>query len=142
MDYKADLLLREVVTVGPKAKIIEVVRLMRDKHIGCVVITDNDKVCGVFTERDVLNKVVPDEVDTAKTAVSKYMTADPVTVESSAPLEKIFEILSRQRFRHVPIVDDGKAVGMVSLSDFAGVLREVFEEPKYLQYFVDYTKAR
>jgi CBS domain-containing protein len=142
MEYKAELLLREVVTVPPTESVLAVARLMRDKHVGCVVIAEEGKIRGVFTERDMLNKVVPDEVDTAGTPVAKYMTPDPITVEKGEDLTRVFEILSRRRFRHVPIVDNGTPVGMVSLSDFAGVLREVFEEPKYLQYFVDYCGSR
>ena len=70
------------------------------------------------------------------------MTPDPMTVDQEEPIEKVFELLSRRRFRHVPITSGKKRVGMVSLSDFAGVLREVFDEEKYLQYFVKYLEGR
>ena len=142
MDYKAKLLQCDVVTVSPKETIQNVARLMRKKRIGSVIVTDGGKIVGVFTERDLANKIVPEGINAAKTAVSKHMTHDPQTVDREEPLDKVFELLSRRRFRHVPITDGGKPVGMVSLSDFAGVLREVFEEEKYLQYFVNYMDQR
>ncbi len=142
MDYKAKLLQCDVVSVPPDETIQNVARLMRKKHIGSVIVMEGDKIVGIFTERDLVNKVASDGVNTVKTAVSEHMTREPLTVDREEPLDKIFELLSRRRFRHVPITDDGKPVGMVSLSDFVGVLREVFEEEKYLQYFVSYMDQR
>jgi len=142
VEYKAKLLQCDVVTVSPEETIQNVARLMRKKRIGSVIVTEGEKIVGVFTERDLANKIVPDGVDCKKTAVSEHMTREPLTVDREEPLQKVFELLSRRRFRHVPITDDGKPVGMVSLSDFAGVLREVFEEEKYLQYFVNYMEKR
>jgi len=127
MDYKAELLVKDVVSVAPGETIFNAVNLMKEKHIGCVVVSEGEKVVGIFTERDLVNRVIPDKINVQKTPVSKIMTKDPVTVGASEPLEKVFALLSRRRFRHVPITKDGRAVGMVSLSDFAGVLREVFD---------------
>lgn len=142
MDYKAKLLQCDVVTVSPEESIQSVARTMRKKRIGSVIVTEGDKIVGVFTERDLANKIVPDGVDAANTPVSEHMTRQPRMVDREEPIEKVFELLSLRRFRHVPITDGGKPVGMVSLSDFAGVLREVFEEEKYLQYFVNYLEQR
>ncbi len=142
MEYKAKLLICDVLTVTPDRTILDVARLMKKQGVGSVVVTENEKVVGVFTERDLASKIVPEGIDPAKTPVSEYMTKDPYTVDREEPIEKVFELLSQQRFRHVPITSDMKPVGMISLSDFAGVLREVFEEEKYLQYFVDYVDKR
>lgn len=142
MDYKAKLLICDVETVSPDMTIREVAQRMRTRHIGSVVVTENNEILGVFTERDITNKIVPDGIDAAKTPVSEYMTRDPYTVDKEDPIEKVFDLLSRRHFRHIPITDGKKPVGMVSLSDFAGVLREVFEEEKYLQYFVSYIEKR
>ncbi|MFH1726416.1 MAG: CBS domain-containing protein [Elusimicrobiota bacterium] len=138
MAYTAELLVREVVTVAPSEPILEVARLMRRKHIGCVVVAEGGKIAGIFSERDLVNRVVAEAVDPQQIPVSRVMTAAPVTVESSEPLERVFAVLARRRFRHVPITKDGRPVGMVSLSDFVGVLGEVFSEERYVQYFADY----
>jgi len=115
---------------------------MKAKHIGCVVVTEGGRLTGLFTERDLVVKVLPEGLDLASTAVSQVMTRDPETVDCDEPLERVFELLSRRRFRHVPITDKGRPAGMVSMSDFASVLREVFSEGRYIQYFVDYCAKR
>ena len=118
-------------------ELIDAVRLMKRKYIGCVLVVKEDRLIGIFTERDLMTRVVPENIDVNKTPVSEYMTPDPKAVERTEPLADVFEMLSMNRFRHVPITDKGKAVGIVSLSDFAAVLKEVFEEDKYLNYFLD-----
>ena len=142
MPHTAELLVREVVSVSPSDTVEEVTRLMKRRHLGCVVVVDGGKVSGVFTERDLLTRVVPEGVDPKATPVSKVMTTEPKTVDKSEPLERVFSVLAERRFRHVPITDDGRPVGMVSLSDFAGVLKEVFADERYAQYFVAYWKQK
>ncbi|OGR59491.1 MAG: hypothetical protein A2X36_09010 [Elusimicrobia bacterium GWA2_69_24] len=141
MEHLAELLAREVVSVGPSETVAVVARLMKEKHIGCVLVTEAGRAVGIFSERDLLNRVVCPQEDVRTAPVSRFMTPDPVTVEASEPLARVFDILSRRRFRHVPITRDGRPVGMVSLSDFSGILKEVFEEDRYAQYFVDYWTA-
>ncbi len=142
MSHKAEILMREVVTVSPSDTISEVADLMKRRHIGCVVVTDQEKLVGMFSERDIVTRILPAGANIKKATIGEYMTPDPAAVEASEPLEKVFALLARQRFRHVPITMGGRPVGIVSLTDFAGVLREVFSEDKYIQYFVDYFKSR
>lgn len=130
--------MREVVTVSPNDTISEVAALMKRRRIGCVVVADQKKLVGMFSERDIITRILPTGVNIKKAKVAEHMTRDPAAVEASEPLEKVFALLARQRFRHVPITLGGRPVGIVSLTDFAGVLREVFSEEKYVQYFVDY----
>lgn len=142
MAHKARILACEVVQVPPTDSVLAACRLMRDKRVGCVLVTEGGRLLGVFTERDLLNRVVPAGLVPADTPVSAVMSKDVQSVGADEPVERVFELLSARRFRHVPIVEGDKAVGMVSLSDFAGILREVFSEEAYLRYFVDYCEAR
>lgn len=142
MAHTARLLACDVVSVGPSESVLAACRLMRDKRVGCVLVTEAGRLVGVFTERDLLNRVVPAEAVPSASPVSGFMTRDPVTVEADAPIERVFALLSERRFRHVPIVDRGRPVGMASLSDFAGILAEVFSDEAYLRYFVDYCGRR
>jgi len=137
MEPKAELLLRRVATVSPSESIETVAQMMSQKHIGAAVVAEAGKVVGIFTERDMVIRVAAKGVDLRSTPVSEVMTPDPKTIEADEPLSEIFVLLGRRRFRHIPITRDGEPVGMVSLSDFAGVLNEVFSEPKYIQYFVE-----
>lgn len=142
MAYAARILACDVVTVPSADSVLDACRLMRDKRIGCVLAVDGGRIAGVFTERDLLTKVVPAGLDPAATPVAAVMSREVQTVEADEPVERVFELLSARRFRHVPIVSQGRPVGMVSLSDFAGILREVFSDEAYLRYFADYCEAR
>ncbi|MBI3298090.1 MAG: CBS domain-containing protein [Elusimicrobia bacterium] len=142
MERTARMLCCSVISVAPGDSVLSACRLMRDKRVGCVLVVEGGTLAGIFTERDLLTRVVPDELPPAATPVSRVMTRDPQTVGVDEPVERVFELLAARRFRHVPIVDGGRPVGMVSLSDFAGILGEVFEEDAYLRYFADYCQAR
>lgn len=142
MAYTARILCCDVISIPPSETVLSACRLMRDKRVGCVLVVDAGRLVGVFTERDLLNRVVPAGLPPETTAVSAVMTPDPETVEADEPVERVFALLSGRRFRHVPVVERGRAVGMVSLSDFSGILREVFADEAYLRYFADYCDER
>lgn len=142
MAHTARILACDVVAVPPSESVLAACRLMRDKRVGCVLVTEGSRLVGVFTERDLLTRVVPAELLPDRTPVGAVMTKDVQAVGADEPVERVFELLSARRFRHVPIVEGGRPVGMVSLSDFAGILKEVFAEDAYLRYFVDYCEAR
>lgn len=142
MSHLARILCCDVVTVPPGESVLAACRLMRDKRVGSVLVTEGSRLLGVFTERDLLNRVVSASLPAETTPVSQVMTASPETVGADEPVEKVFALLSERRFRHVPILEDGRPVGMVSLSDFSGILREVFADEAYLRYFADYCDQR
>ncbi|MBI4345599.1 MAG: CBS domain-containing protein [Elusimicrobia bacterium] len=141
MPHTARLLVREVITVTGGETIAEASKIMRDNRIGAVIVAENDRPVGIFTERDLLNKVVAEGVDPAKALVKQYMTTNPTTVDASEPLDKVFATLADARFRHLPITDQGKLVGIISMTDIAGILREVFLQDQYTQYLVDYLQG-
>lgn len=138
MAYTAKILIRDVVTAGKNDSVSQAARLMKKANVGCVIVTEGKKPVGIFTERDLLNRVVAEGLDPAKIPLAKIMTPSPVTIDAAKPLDQVFNLLAEGRFRHVPITDDGELVGIVSLSDLAKVLKPVFQEDKYTQYFVDF----
>lgn len=141
MAHTARLLVRDVITVAPSMTVAEAARAMRDNRIGAVIVAKDERPVGIFTERDLLNKIVAEGLDPAKLEVGGYMTADPVTVDASEPLDKVFSTLAQARFRHLPITDRGRLVGIVSMTDIAGILREVFLQDQYTQYLVEYLQS-
>lgn len=143
MAYTARLLIHEVVTVKPSATAAEAARVLKASNIGAVIVAETGaKPLGIFTERDLCRRVVADGLDPAKTAVSAVMTKDVLSVDASDPLDRVFEQLSDGRFRHLPITEGGNVVGIVSLTDLAKVLRLVYKEDKYIQYFADVVQSR
>ena len=138
MAQTARLLIREVISVLPTVTVREAAKVMKQNRIGAVLVADDGRPLGIFTERDILNKVVSEGEDPDKTTVAKFMTPNPITVDASEPLDKVFATLAEARFRHLPITEHGKLVGIISLTDIAGILREVFLQDQYTQYLVDY----
>lgn len=142
MTHTAKLLIRDVICVKSADTVARAAQVMEKAGIGSVIVGTLDKPEGIFTERDVCFRVVAKGLDPAKTAVSQVMTRNPVTVDAAAPLDKVFERLADGRFRHLPITEKGKVVGIVSLTDLGKVLQEVYREDKYIQYFADVLSTR
>ena len=138
MAYTAKLLIRDVPTAKKTDSVLDAAKRMKQAKMGCIVVTENKKPIGMFTERDLINRVVADGVDPAKTPISKVMTSNPIVIDACEPLDIVFSTLALGHFRNLPITDRGDLVGLVSLSDLALVLREVYREDKYIQYFVDF----
>ncbi len=107
------------VTVTVGAGVADVIRLMQKRHFGAVVVVDGGgKLVGIFTERDVLNKVALKNVDPEKTPVQEMMTLNPSALTMDHSIAFAMNKMSVGGYRHVPIVDStGKPVGMVSVRD-------------------------
>ena len=86
-------------------------------NIGCVLVVDDSRVLGVFTERDLLTRVVVPGLDARATPVTQVMSLLRYTVEPGAPLETAMALISEKRTRHLPVLDDGKLVGLISIGD-------------------------
>ena len=144
MAYTAKLLIHEVKTVKPGDTCADAAKLMKNANIGAVIVSEpgSTKALGIFTERDLCRRVVADGLDASSTTVEQVMTKDVLSVDASEPLDRVFEQLAEGRFRHIPITDSGDVVGIVSLTDLAKVLRLVYKEDKYIQYFADVVQAR
>lgn len=142
MAYTAKLLIRDVVCLPSTQSVAEAAKRMSEANIGSVLVGTMAKPEGIFTERDLLRRVVAAGLDPAKTAVGLVMTKGLISVDASAPLDKVFERLADGRFRHLPITEDGQVVGIVSLSDLGKVLQEVYKDDRYLQYFAEVMQTR
>ena len=137
MKYTAGVLAKYVVTCYPDETVFDASKKMFDKHVGSVVIvSETDLPIGILSERDIVNRVVATGKDTKKTKVKDVMTPNPVTLESSEPLEVVFEHIGR-KFRHLPITEEGRLVGIVSLSDVAKILPKIFGNKQFVKEFAD-----
>lgn len=96
-------------------------RVMAEKKIGALLIVENSRIAGIFTERDALNKVLAGGLDPDSTQVSQVMVRDPQTIRADKPLAYALQFMADGGFRHVPVVDgDGAPLGMVSARDALG----------------------
>lgn len=108
---------RQVYTVSKGATVAEAVREMNEKGVGALLVLDGGRLTGMFTERDVLRRVVDADRDPAVTRVSSVMSRSVATIAPEARVEEAMELMTARRFRHLPVVSDGELIGMVSIGD-------------------------
>lgn len=108
---------RAIRSVGPDASITECVRSMTVGKIGALIVMDGDRLIGIFTERDALNKVLAGNLDPGKTKVSEVMTKDPYCIGPTTTVGDAMRLITERRFRHLPIVDNGRVLAVVSSGD-------------------------
>lgn len=131
---------RQVYTVAPRETVREAVRHMNDSGVGALLVTEGSHPVGIFTERDVLRRVVDVGLDPNSTRVAAVMTADLVVVELSTRVEQAMAVMTQRRCRHLPVVENGEVVGMISIGD---LIRWVsMNQEVEIQHLVDYITGR
>ncbi len=122
-------------SVHPDVSVSECVRQMNEHKIGAMLVMTDDKLLGIFTERDAITRVLGAGLDPAGTDVSEVMSKEPFCVTPSTTLNEAMGIITTQRFRHLPVVQDGKVLGLISSGDLthrlvenqAGEIRELVD---------------
>ena len=104
-------------SVGPDTPVAQCVRTMSEKKIGALIVMEGGRLTGIFTERDALNKVLVAGLDPARTRVSEVMTKDPYSIGPATTVGEAMELVTKRRFRHLPIVENGKVLAVVSSGD-------------------------
>jgi CBS domain-containing protein len=99
--------------------VAEAVAEMNKNRIGCVLIIDSGRITGIFTERDVLSRVVGDGVDPKTTKVADVMTRDVIMIPSDTTVEQTMVLFAEKRCRHIPVVDAGRLTGLISIGDIS-----------------------
>ncbi len=105
-------------------------RLMAEAHVGSIMIAADGKLVGIFTERDALNRVLAAGLDPDRVVLSEVMTADPQSVTPDHQLGHALHMMFEGGFRHMPVVENGRPVGMVSSRDALGRELSAFEEER------------
>ena len=114
----------EIFTIAPEATVLEALSLMADHNIGALLVMTGDEIKGIVSERDCIRKVDVKGRNAKDTKVSEIMTSNVITIEVSQPLEECMSLMIEKNFRHLPVCEGKKLLGVVSVRD---VLREVIE---------------
>jgi CBS domain-containing protein len=114
----AEFMTREVLIVAPEDTIGEAAQKMVDEGVSSVVVSDFGRLIGILTERD-LTRAVAGRTHSSEARVREWMTSDPITVTESTPVEEAARTMLDQGFRHLPVVQDDRPVGIVSIRDIA-----------------------
>jgi len=124
-------------SIGQSASVVEAARLMREEHIGSLPITDDEKLVGMITDRDITTRVVAEAADPKMTSVGDVYSRDLISVEPEKDLEEALQLMARHQVRRLPVVENGRLVGIVAQADIAlrenekktGELVEAISEP-------------
>jgi len=122
-------------SVRPDASVTECIRRMNEHKIGAMLVMQHEQLLGIFTERDAITRVLGAGLDPPGTKVSEVMTENPVCVTTSTTLAEAMAIISNQRVRHLPVVEDGKVLGVVSSGDITHRLLQ--DQPGEIQELVN-----
>lgn len=114
---------RPIVTIAPEKTIQEACQLLQERNIGCLLVEEQGKLCGILTDRDIALRVTGQGKDPQLTHVGTVMTANPVRIPVSSTLHELTMLMHGQRVRRVPIIDEsGRAIGIVTLDDLLVLL--------------------
>ncbi len=120
---------RDFITAGPGDKLRTVVNSIKNHHQGCIIIIENERLKGIFTERDILMKIVGRPVDLDKEVVKDYMTKNPQWLRSTDPIAFALNRMTDGGYRHVPILDEQKKpIGLVCMKTIVNYIAEYFHE--------------
>jgi len=117
---------QEPITAPESITVSAAAQLMKRNEVGAVMVVEEGRLVGVFTERDALFRVLAEGRDTLTTRLADVMTRNPATIHPDRPFAEALHILHEGGFRHVPVVEDGRPVGMVSARDALGPELEDF----------------
>jgi CBS domain-containing protein len=117
----------EVYAVAPGDSVIDAIRLMAEKSVGAVLVMDGASLAGIVSERDYARKVVLHGRSSADTSVRDIMTADVITVGPNHTVEHCMQLVTDHRIRHLPVLEDGEVIGVISIGD---LVKAVIEDQK------------
>lgn len=121
---------RELISATPDATVLEIARTMSERRIGAVPVLEGTRLVGIFTERDLMTRVVTKELSAADTRVSEVMTPDVASANPGDPLPECIERMQASGYRHLPVLDGDVVVGVISLRDLLQVDRLAIRHQK------------
>ena len=111
----------EVYSISPDATVYDALRLMAEKEVGALVVLEDAKMVGIFSERDYARKIILKGKSSKETPVREIMTSEVIHTGPDEKVSKCLSLMTKHRFRHLPVLDEGRVVGMLSIEDVKGV---------------------
>jgi CBS domain-containing protein len=112
---------QKIVTTTAKTTVLEAARMMKDAKVGAVMVVKADgRLAGIFTERDAVFRLIAEGRDPAHTRLAAVMTAQPKTISPDKPFNHALMMMFENGFRHLPVIENGRPIGMVSARDALG----------------------
>ncbi len=126
-----------ILTTSPDTALLEAIAKLNEHNVGSLLVVQNDELTGIITERDVLHAVSDDDTELADMKVGDIMTRDLITCQPNENLDKIMVLMTEKRIRHLPVLEEGKLTGLISIGDAVkGRLREIEAEAQDLKDYI------
>ncbi len=127
----------EIISIGGDASVFDAIKLMADQAVGSLVVMDGDELVGIVTERDYARKVIIKGRSSESTQVHEIMTTKVITAQPDQTVKDSMTIMSERRIRHLPVVDEGAVVGMISIGDLVqAIIADQQEEIEHLEHYI------
>jgi CBS domain-containing protein len=117
----------EIFTITPDTSVYHALELMVEKNVSALLVMENDKLAGIFTERDYARKVVLKGKKSTETQIGEIMTSNLITVSPESTIDECMALMTGKYIRHLPVITDGKLAGIISIGD---VVRRIIEDQK------------
>ena len=116
-------------SIDPNATVYRALELMVERDVGSLLVMDNERFAGIFTERDYARKVMLKGKSSKDTFIRDIMSEHPITVTPDATVEECMSIMTKRYIRHLPVLEDNKLVGLISIGD---IVKYIIEEQKFI----------
>ena len=127
----------QIFSVAPTDSVLRAIEIMATRHVGALLVMGQDRLLGIISERDYARKVILKNRSSHDTPVGDIMTKNPVTVSADATVHHCMEIMTEGRFRHLPVVDKGRVVGILSIGDLVkAVIEDQSQKIEQLERYI------
>ena len=130
----------DVWSVSSLATVYSALKMMADKDVGALLVMENDQLVGVISERDYARKIILLGRGSRETTVSEIMTSSPITIRPECNVDEAMRLMSTNRIRHLPVVSDGKILGVISIGDLVNWI--AFAQGERIQHLESYIEGK
>lgn len=131
--------IKQTYTVQPTTMVLDALKLMSEKEVGALLVLDSKRLVGIVTERDYARKVVLMARSSHTATVSEIMSTDILTVNPDQTIDECMELLTEKRVRHLPVMDEGRLIGLISIGDV--VKNIISEQEDTIQHLEQYIRG-
>ena len=127
----------EIISITEDASVLDAIKLMAERSVGSLLVMDGDVMKGIVTERDYARKVIVKGRSSKSTKVSEIMTSDVVVAKPDQTVNECMTVMTERRIRHLPVVEDGAVVGLISIGDLVqAIIADQQEEIEQLEHYI------
>lgn len=128
---------REIISIVEDASVLDAIKMMAERSIGSLLVMDGGELKGIVTERDYARKVIVKGRSSKSTRVREIMTADVLTASTTQTVNECMTVMSEKRIRHLPVVEDGEVLGLISIGDLVqAIIADQQEEIQQLEQYI------